>query len=40
LLVVAEEWKKKYPMNIYADATDKKKQESFDELASKLDSIF
>jgi integrase len=27
-------------MNIYADATDKKKQESFDELASKLDSIF
>lgn len=27
-------------MNIYADATEKKKQESFDELASKLDSIF
>ena len=27
-------------MNIYADATDKKKQESFDELASKLDNLF
>lgn len=27
-------------MNIYADATEKKKQESFNELASKLDSIF
>ncbi len=27
-------------MDIYAEATDKKKQESFDELASKLDSIF
>ena len=27
-------------MDVYAEATDKKKQESFDELASKLDSIF
>ncbi len=27
-------------MNIYAEATEKKKQESFNELASKLDSIF
>ena len=27
-------------MNIYADATEKKKQESFEELSSKLDSIF
>ena len=27
-------------MNIYADATDKKKQESFEELSSKLDDIF
>lgn len=27
-------------MDIYAEATDKKKQESFDLLASKLDSIF
>lgn len=27
-------------MNIYAEATDRKKQESFENLASKLDSIF
>ncbi len=27
-------------MNIYADATDKKKQEEFDQLAIKLDNIF
>lgn len=27
-------------MNIYAEATERKKQESFDNLASKLDSIF
>lgn len=27
-------------MNIYADATEKKKQESFEDLAIKLDSIF